>query len=107
MSTEQILSKPTVGVTKQLPIHPLSPLTSSEISTAAGLIRGLYPSKADLQFKTITLEEPAKSQLAPYLDAEYHGHPTGRIERKAFVNYYIRNTVSRPKPGPVRHIRRR
>ena len=94
MSTEQVLSTPTAGVAKQLSVHPISPLTSTEISAAASLIKGLYPSKTGLQFKTITLEEPAKTHLAPYLDAEYHGRPTGRIDRKAFVNYYIRNTVS-------------
>ncbi|MCJ1388004.1 hypothetical protein MMC18_000848 [Xylographa bjoerkii] len=92
MSTEQVFSTPTVGVAKQLSVHPLSPLTSSEISAAAGFINGLYPAKTDLLFKAITLEEPAKAQLAPYLDAEHEGRSVGRIDRKAFVNYYIRNT---------------
>ncbi|MCJ1398722.1 hypothetical protein MMC11_001923 [Xylographa trunciseda] len=92
MSTEQVFSAPTISSAKQVAFHPLSPLTSSEISAAAGFIKALYPSKTDLLFKTITLEEPAKAQLAPYLDAEYHGRSTSRIDRKAFINYYIRNT---------------
>ena len=93
MSTEQIFSVPSIGAAKQAQIHPLSPLTSSEISASAGFIKGLYPPKTDLLFKTITLEEPAKALVAPYLDAEHVGRAAGRIDRKAFINYYIRNTV--------------
>lgn len=94
MSTEQVASTPTVGAAKQVAIHPLSPLTASEITTTARFIRGLYTSNTSLLFKAITLQEPEKAQLAPYLDAEHNGQPTGHIDRKAFVNYIIRNTVS-------------
>ena len=94
MSTEQIESAPLVGVAKQVASHPLSPLTASEITTCADLIRGLYPSKTNLQFKAITLEEPEKAQTIPFLEAEHRGGRTTSIDRKAFVNYYIRNTVS-------------
>lgn len=95
MSTEQISSAPTVGVARQVSIHPLSPLTSSEITASAAFIKGLYPHKTQLQFKAITLQEPPKSQLAPYLDAEHLGRSTGKIDRRVFINYYISNTVSR------------
>ena len=101
MSTEQISSAPTVGAAKHAPLHPLSPLTAAEISDSAEFIRGLYPSKTEFLFKAITLEEPEKAQLAPYLDAEYHGQRKGRIDRKAFINYYIRNTVSVPQDRVV------
>lgn len=74
--------------------HPLSPLTASEITTSAELIKGLYPTQTRIDFKAITLEEPEKAQLVPYLDAEHNGRSLPRISRKAFVNYYIRNTVS-------------
>ena len=94
MSTEQVVSTPTVGVAKHAAIHPLSPLTSSEIIESATRIRELYPSDIKLSFKTITLQEPEKTQLLLYLDAEHNGHSTGRIDRRAFVNYIIRNTVS-------------
>ena len=93
MSTAQVESTPSVGVARQVCSHPLSPLTASEITTSAHLIRGLYPSKTNLQFKAITLEEPEKAQLIPFLDAEHRRGRTPSIDRKAFVNYYIRNTV--------------
>ncbi len=96
MSTEQVSYSPSVGVAKQLATHPLSPLTASEITKSAQLIKGLYPSTASFQFKTITLEEPEKAQLVPYLDAEHSGKRLPILERKALVCYYIRNTVSRP-----------
>ena len=57
-------------------------------------MRSVYPSKTDLFFKAITLEEPKKAQLVPYLEAEHRGLRLPRIDRKAFVSYYIRNTVS-------------
>ena len=40
------------------------------------------------------LKEPEKALLAPYLDAERMGERFPKIERRAFVTYYIRNTVS-------------
>ena len=94
MSAEQIVeSTPAIGVVKHVPNHPLSPLTASEITRSAELIRTLYPSETNLQFKAITLEEPEKAQLVPFLEAEHCGTNTPHIDRKAFVNYYIRNTV--------------
>lgn len=94
MSTEQIQSSPAAAAGTQVASHPLSPLTASEITTSAELIKGLYPTQTRIDFKAITLEEPEKAQLVPYLDAEHNGRSLPRISRKAFVNYYIRNTVS-------------
>ena len=93
MSVEPI-SVSDVGVAKHVAIHPLSPLTASEIVQAADFIRHLYPSATRLQFKAVTLEEPAKARLVPYLDAEHAGKRLPALDRKAFVSYYIRNTVS-------------
>lgn len=93
MSTEQV-SVSEVGVANHVAIHPLSPLTASEISRASDLIRHLYPSATRLHFKAVTLEEPEKARLVPYLDAEHAGKRLPAIDRKAFVSYYIRNTVS-------------
>ncbi|KAL8695390.1 MAG: hypothetical protein Q9218_000149 [Villophora microphyllina] len=92
MSTEQIPIRANVGVAKHVPSHPLSPLTSSEITNAAKLVQRLYSGSTSLQYKAITLEEPQKAQLVPYLDAEHRGDETPTIERRAFVCYYIRNT---------------
>ena len=73
--------------------HPLCPLTSSEIKIATGMIKGLYPEGTNFMFKRLNLLEPPKDELAPYLDAEFAGKSTKPIERKALVNYYIKNTV--------------
>ena len=75
--------------------HPLCPLTASEISTTAHLVRSVWPANIDLRFKVITLDEPAKKSMIPYLEAEHSGASLPEIPRKAFVSYYIRNTVSR------------
>ena len=85
---------PMANSTKHFATHPLCPITSSEILQSADLIRGLYPSKTEFQFKAVTLEEPAKAQLVPYLEAEHSGARVPQIDRKTFVCYYLRNTVS-------------
>lgn len=92
-ATQQIVS-PQTRVSKHFVAHPLCPLTASEISNTAHLVRSLWPSNIDLLFKVITLEEPQKRQLVPYLDAEHAGRTLPHIDRKAFVAYYLRNTVS-------------
>lgn len=101
MSTEQISNLPKVAPAMQNPVHPLCPITAAEISQSADLIRSLYPAKTDFLFKAITLEEPEKAQLVPYLDAEHSRGRLPRIERKTFVCYYLRNTVSGPGHGHV------
>lgn len=95
MSTEQVpTSLPFVGGKKLTPQHPLGPLTADEIKESARLIRGVWPEGTNLQFKSITLQEPKKSDLVPFLAAEHSGQPTPTVERRSFVVYYIRNTVS-------------
>ena len=97
MSTEQIATLlPFVGGKKSAVQHPLGPLTANEISVSAGLIKGLWPSNTNIQFKSITLHEPAKADLVPFLEAEHAGQQTPAVERKSFVVYYIRNTVRTP-----------
>lgn len=73
--------------------HPLAPLSASEITTAAATIRASWPAHTDLQFKVITLHEPPKADALRYLDAEYSQKARPNLARKAFINYYIRNTV--------------
>lgn len=93
MSTEEIPMRPSIGVAKHVSSHPLSPLTSSEITNAVKLVQALYLASTRLQYKAVTLQEPVKADVVPYLDAEHNGGRTPSIERKAFVCYYIRNTV--------------
>lgn len=80
-------------MSKQLSVHPLSPLAASEITRSSELIKSIYPRSTDLYFKAISLEEPEKALLGPYLQAEHNGRKRVPIDRKAFVCYYIRNTV--------------
>lgn len=96
MSTEQIpISLPYVGgKTTAAAQHPLGPLTAAEIKESTRLIKASWPSNTNLQFKVITLREPTKSELVPFLTAEHAGQSTPTIDRKSFVVYYIRNTVS-------------
>ena len=102
MSTEQVPSSlPFVGGKKATLQHPLGPLTANEILESARLIKGLWPSNTDIQFKAITLQEPSKADLVPFLEAEHSGQQPGAIERRSFVLYYIRNTVSTFPPDPV------
>jgi len=85
---------PTFLSSKAASIHPFAPLSASEIKLASALIRGEWPGKTELQFKVITLEEPAKANVIPVLEAEAKGETFSPPERRAFVNYYLRNTVS-------------
>lgn len=95
MSMEQVSMAPMAEATKQTAAHPLCPISASEIKRSADLIKGCWPSKTSFHFKTITLEEPAKAELVPYLEAEHRGARSPHIDRRAFVSYYIRNTVRR------------
>lgn len=94
MSTYQVSWAPSAVVSKKMVNHPLSPLSASEINRSSQLIRALYPSQINLHFKAVTLDEPKKAQLIPYLDAEHDGRAVPSLDRKAFLCYYIRNTVS-------------
>lgn len=77
-----------------VPTHPLCPLTASEITTSAQLLRDSYPAEIKLQFKAITLQEPPKNEVVEYLAAEHANKQTQPITRRSFVAYYIKNTVS-------------
>lgn len=79
--------------------HPLGPLTGAEIIQASDLVKKCW-GKTALQFKVITLQEPLKTELIPYLAAERAGQPTPRIDRRAFVVYYFRGTVGSPMSPP-------
>lgn len=83
---------------KSAPSHPLGPLTANEISQSSDLIRAQWPEGTKFQFKVVTLLEPPKTELAPYLQAERAGRPVKPIDRKSQVVYYLRNTVSILQP---------
>ncbi|OAA59594.1 Copper amine oxidase [Niveomyces insectorum RCEF 264] len=91
---------PAEAATKAAPVavpagsadHPLGPLTAAEITTATALVRQAWPDGTLFQFKVVTLREPAKAVLAPYLAAVRAGETPVAIPRRAYVAYYIRNT---------------
>jgi Cu2+-containing amine oxidase len=77
------------------PHHPLGPLSAQEIARSSSLIKGLWPKNTDCHFKVITLLEPAKAVLIPYLKSEREGHSPPSLDRRATILYYLRGTVSR------------
>lgn len=86
---------PFVGGAKEDVVqHPIGPLTASEITRGASILRASWPANTDFHFKAVTLLEPLKAELLPYLQAERSGSTPAKIDRKALVLYYIRNTVS-------------
>lgn len=100
MSTETVLDSAATATptTKAVPLHPLAPLSENEIISAAATIKASWPAHTDLHFKVVTLHEPPKAEVVPYLNAEHTGKPLPPVSRQAFLNYYIRNTVSLPSP---------
>jgi primary-amine oxidase len=92
MSTE-IISDAAPHTAKTVPSHPLAPLSAAELKTAASIIRASWPARTDLHFKVVTLQEPPKVEVLKYLEAEHGGKSLPTVSRRAFINYYIRNTV--------------
>lgn len=92
MSTQAVETSLPVRVAKQNNVHPLAPLNADEIKNAVTLIRTQWPDNTDIHFKHITLEEPAKAECVPYLEAEFHGDQLPSIDRRVLVTYYLRKT---------------
>ena len=82
-----------IRVTKETSTHPLAPVSAEEIKQAVTFIRAQWPENTDLHFKSITLQEPAKAAVLPYIEAETSGQPLPSIDRRILVTYYIRKTV--------------
>lgn len=62
--------------------HPLDQLSANEVHRARNVIlhaRG----HCLIQFRAIFTEEPAKSELAPFLEAEHKGKLTSRTRKPA------------------------
>lgn len=83
--------------------HPLGPVTKDEISQSSALIRAQWPEGTEFQFKIVTLLEPPKAELVPYLDALKAGQTPKPLDRKTTVIYYLRNTVIWP-PSKLSHV---
>ncbi|KAM3413903.1 Amine oxidase [Cercospora zeina] len=92
MATQSVATSLPVRTTKQNDVHPLAPVDRNEIENAVQLVRAQWPEGTDLHFKTIMLQEPAKAEMVPYLEAELQGTHLPVIDRRAFVTYYLRMT---------------
>jgi len=92
MSTTFESSLP-IRVAKESTVHPLAPIDATEIKQAVSYVRSQWPAETDLHFKCITLQEPAKKEVVPYLEAEASGASLPQIDRRVLVTYYIRKTV--------------
>jgi primary-amine oxidase len=53
-------------------MHPFDPLSTDEISRAATIVRPHFGSH-EPNFRVITLQEPPKQEMIPYLDSEHRG----------------------------------
>lgn len=94
MATQNVSTSLPMRKAKQSASHPLAPLTADEIKQASSIVKTQWPAEADLWFKAVTLEEPAKAETVQFLEAEHNGSALPKIDRRAMVNYYLRNTVS-------------
>lgn len=93
MSTAVESSLP-IRAAKQSTTHPLAPVDAAEIKQAVAYVRAQWPTDTDLHFKCITLQEPAKKEAIPYLEAEASGTGLPQIDRRILITYYLRRTVS-------------
>lgn len=85
-----------IRAAKQSTTHPLAPVNAAEIKQAVSYVRAQWPTDTDLHFKCITLQEPAKKEVVPYLEAEASGAALPQIDRRVLITYYIRRTVCYP-----------
>ena len=95
MSTDTVSTSLPVRTYKQIDIHPLAPISAEEIQNTVAIIRSQWPAGTKLHFKALTLQEPAKAEAVPYIEAEFHGYDLPQIDRRVFVTYYLRQTVRR------------
>jgi primary-amine oxidase len=54
-------------------MHPFDPLDANEISRVALIVRPHFGSQ-EPNFRVITLQEPSKKEMVPFLDSEHAGH---------------------------------
>ncbi|KAJ5082631.1 hypothetical protein N7532_011674 [Penicillium argentinense] len=71
-------------------IHPFDPLTPREIAKAAIITKREFHG-TNLNFRVITLKEPPKGEMIPFLEKEHQGQPpTPRPSRAARVQVIAR-----------------
>jgi len=68
--------------------HPLDQLSKEEALRAVAILKKEHPGK-QLHIKNVQAQEPPKSQMRVYLDAEHAGHPIAPPPRVAYCTFYI------------------
>ncbi|KAF9879587.1 hypothetical protein CkaCkLH20_03130 [Colletotrichum karsti] len=75
-----------MALLKSVRTHPLRPITAAEITQASGVLRSILTKKHGEEFsfryKNVSIREPPKALLFPYLEAEAQGVPP---EQRPFV----------------------
>lgn len=72
--------------------HPLQPLSVAESVMARQAVISAWGRDVLIQFRSIALEEPAKKELVPFLEAEHAGTVTSvtpKPARRAMVQYDV------------------
>lgn len=93
VSVDTVSTSLPTRTSKSEDLHPLAPISAEEVQNAVALVKAQWPTNTDLHFKAITLEEPAKAEVVPYIEAEFHGYNLPHINRRIFVSYYLKQTV--------------
>ncbi|PNH38121.1 hypothetical protein VD0004_g8694 [Verticillium dahliae] len=78
-------------------VHPLSPLTKAELEQARDIVK-LQEAGHTLFFRSGCLQEPVKSKLVPFLQAEHEGRltdDTPRPPRLALLQYDVIHAASK------------
>jgi primary-amine oxidase len=89
MSSATLVSETPLGGNNP---HPLDQLTVSEINSAREAILAERGTSVAINFRSIFLEEPPKTELCQFLDLEHSGkpyHTTQRPQRLAKVQYDV------------------
>lgn len=70
--------------------HPLEQLTPNELKSVVKVIKDHHKGQM-IHFKQVAFEEPPKSVLAPWLEAERAGNKLPDLPRIAYAIYYVLN----------------
>ncbi|KAJ5729156.1 copper amine oxidase 1 [Penicillium malachiteum] len=73
--------------------HPFDPLSPAEISQAAHCVKDAFPND-DIAFRVVTLFEPAKTEMIPFLEAEHAKKPGASPPRRTALVHINLNGLS-------------
>lgn len=70
-------------------LHPFDPITPGEIQLAVRILESAFTG-VKLRYKRIDLQEPAKHEVIPYLEAERRGEPRPRKPARLLMALFHR-----------------